>query len=224
MTGLTLAALSFVALHLLVSGTRLRDVLVARMGERPYLGVFSLASAGVLAWLIVAYLRARQPQLTPFDDFRWMAWIAVFVAFALIVLGLMTQGPTAVGRERALEQPEAARGIHRITRHPFLWGMALWALVHIAFNPELPHLLFFGTFLLVAVAGTAAIDAKRARRFGDKWQRYAAITSNVPFAAIMQRRNRWPGAEIGWVGIAIAAGVFAFFLILHARFFGVPAL
>jgi uncharacterized membrane protein len=224
MTSLVAAAVAFAALHLLVSGTRVRDALVARLGERAYLGAFSLASFAFLGWLIFAYIRARAPQLTPLDEVRWIAWIFVFAAFTLIVLGLMTPAPTAVGRERLLDQDDAVRGVHRITRHPFLWGVALWAAVHLVFNPGAAHELFFGTFLVVALVGTASIDAKRARRFGDRWVRYAAVTSNVPFFAILQGRNRWPGAEIGWIKVAVAAAAFALFLVMHARFFGVPAL
>ena len=111
---------------------------------------------------------------------------------------------------------------HRITRHPFLWGVALWSAVHLLFNPEAANLLFFGTFVLVAVAGTFSIDAKRARLFGEGWQRYAAQTSNVPFAAIVQGRNRFVLAELGWLKLAAAVAVFAALAWLHARFFGLP--
>jgi uncharacterized membrane protein len=222
MTILTLAALTFAAMHLLVAGTRLRGVLVARLGERPYQGLFSLASAVVLGWLIWAYARARQPELTALADWRWLAAVLIFVAFAFIVLGLLTRGPTVVGGEKLLSREDPARGIHRITRHPFLWGVSLWALVHAVFNPGLTNLIFFGTFAVVGVAGTFSIDAKRARAFGDAWQRYAKLTSNVPFAAIVQRRNRLALGELGVIGPAVAIAVFTAFSLLHARFFGLP--
>jgi uncharacterized membrane protein len=96
-TTLALAAFAFAALHLLVSGTRLRDVLVARLGERPYQGLFSLASAVVLGWLIWAYGKARALDLTPLADWRWLGAVLIFIAFQLVVLGLFNQGPTAVG-------------------------------------------------------------------------------------------------------------------------------
>ena len=49
MPSLILAAVAFLLLHLLVSGTTVRDRLVARLGEGRYLGLFSLASGAVLA-------------------------------------------------------------------------------------------------------------------------------------------------------------------------------
>jgi len=221
-TALALAALTFTAMHLLIAGTRVRGTLVARLGERPYQGLFSLASAVVLGWLIWAYVKARQPALTPLIDWRWLAAVLIFVAFAFIVMGLLTPGPTIVGGEKLMDREDPARGIHRVTRHPFLWGIALWAAVHLAFNPGPANLLFFGTFLVVAVAGTFSIDAKRARAFGDRWQRYAALTSNFPFVAIAQRRNRLVPAEIGLLAPGVAVAAFVLFSLLHARFFGLP--
>ena len=222
MTSLALAAIAFTALHLLVAGTRVRDALVARLGERGYRGAFSLASAVFLGWLIVAFVRARVPQVTPLLDARMAAAVLVFIAFLLIVLGLTTPGPTIVGAERLLERGVEARGIHRITRHPFLWGTALWALVHAAFNPDAAGLWFFGTFAVVALAGTASIDAKRARLSGDAWTRYARTTSNIPFAAIAQGRNTLALGEIGLWKVAAAFAAYAAFLFFHARLFGLP--
>ena len=222
MNSLALAALSFTSLHLLVSGTRLRDALIARLGERPYRGLFSLASAVTLGWLILAYVKAHVPQPTPFPGLRGVADALVLIAFVLIVLGLSTPGPTLVGAEKLLEREDNARGVHRISRHPFLWGIALWAVVHMAFNPDGAGLLFFGTFAVVGIAGTFSIDAKRARLYGGLWARYAAKTSNLPFVAIAQGRNQLKLGEIGLprlVAALVAFGLFAFF---HARLFGLP--
>lgn len=222
LTQLTLAAVAFAALHLLVSGTRVRDALVARLGERAYRGLFSLASAVTLGWLIWTYGRVRVPTPTTLLELRGIANVLMLVALLLVVYGLFTPGPTVVGGERLLDRPDPARGIQRITRHPFLWGVALWAVVHMVFNRELPNLLFFGTFLLVAVAGTFSIDAKRARLFGDRWRRYAAQTSNVPFAAIVQGRAKLAWRELGLVPLGVTVAVFGALVMLHARFFGVP--
>jgi uncharacterized membrane protein len=223
MLSLTLAALCFAGLHLLISGTPLRAVMVARVGERAYLALFSLLSAALLAWLIWAYGQARTPMPTALHEWRVIASALNLVAFLLIVLGLLTPGPTIVGAGSLLERGTGPRGVHRITRHPFLWGIALWAVTHMAFNPEGPNLLFFGTFLLVALAGTFSIDGKRARRHGEAWQRYAAQTSSLPFAALLQRRTQLVLSEFGWWKPLAGLAAFAAFALLHARFFGVPA-
>ena len=59
MPNLIAAATFFVLLHLLVSGTRLRDALVLRLGPGPYMGLFSLASLAGIVWLGFAFAQAR---------------------------------------------------------------------------------------------------------------------------------------------------------------------
>jgi len=107
----------------------------------------------------------------------------------------------------------------RITRHPFLWGVALWALVHLIVNGDLASLILFGSLLVLALGGTAAIDAKRRRSFGEQWMQFAAVTSNVPFAAIVAGKNRLGPAvvEIGVWRPLVAIVVYAVAFYLHGR-------
>lgn len=224
MTMLLLASLSFALMHLLVSGTALRGAIVARTGERPYRAAFSLASALVLGWMIWAYGQARTVELSASPGLRHAAEGLMLVSLLLIVLGILTPSATGVGGDHRIAGAIAPRGIHRITRHPFLWGVALWAGVHLAANPQPVNLLFFGTFLLVSVAGTFSIDAKLAKRHGAAWVPFAAQTSNLPFAAIVQGR-----AAMDWAGLGlwrVAAGIAAYgaVLMLHGRLFGAPVL
>lgn len=222
MTSLVAAAVAFAAIHLLVSGTRLRDALVQRLGERAYRGLFSLASAALLGWLIWAYGQARHVTMTPLFDYRLMAAGLMLVSVFLVVLGLVTPGPAVVGGERLLAKGIAPTGIHRITRHPFLWGVALWAAVHAAYNPDPVSGVFFGTFLVVALAGTFSIDAKRARLYGAAWDAYARQSSNIPFAAILQGRTALALRELTAWKPVIAVAVFAALAYFHGDFFGIP--
>lgn len=224
MESLIAAVLFFLGLHVLVSGTRLRDGLVARLGERRYLALFSLVSLGGVAWMVHAYGRLRLPALTALDEWRPAAALLMGVATLLVVLGLAARAPTAVGGEALLDRPDPAHGVHRVTRHPFLWGIALWAATHAVFNPQPASLWFFGGFLALALVGPLLIDAKRARRFGERWARYQAVTSNLPFAAIVAGRNRLAWREFRPLPLAIAAAVFAALVLLHPWLFGVPAL
>jgi len=224
MTSLIGAALFFVGIHLFISGTRLRDVLVARLGSNAYRGLFSLLSAGALTWLIWAFARARVPQVTGLLDWRWLALVLNFIAFVFIVYGVMSKSPTAVGGEAVLRDPDPAKAAHRITRHPMLWGIALWSATHMVFNPQPVTLIFFGAFLALALFGTRSIDAKRARSLGDLWQTYLQKTSNVPFVAIAQGRNHLSLGEMTDFRLLVALVVWMTFWMLHARFFGVPAI
>src|SRR2546429_8678386 len=90
---------------------------------------------------------------------------------------------------RLAQGTDIARGMVRVTRHPFLWGVALWSLVHLIMNGDQASVILSGSLLLLALGGTVAIDAKRRRKFGDAWTQFAQTTSSVPFAAILSGRN-----------------------------------
>ena len=138
MLNLIAANAYFLAIHFGVSGTRLRDALVARLGPGAYRGAFALASILGLVWMIYAFRHAPAVPLWGFvPGFRATAYVLVFIAFLFAVIGIATPSPTKVGMESKLAQgPDIARGMVRITRHPFLWGTALWALVHLIINGE----------------------------------------------------------------------------------------
>jgi uncharacterized membrane protein len=222
MISLVSAALFFVGIHLFVSGTTLRDAIVARIGERAYLASFALASIGGLGWLIMAYARVESVPLWPHQSaLRPLVLVLVFVAFLLVLIGLTTPSPTAAGGEGRLRHDDPAIGILRITRHPFLWGVAIWAAAHLLVNEDSASLVLFGSVGVLALAGPRSIDAKRKRRFGEDWDRFAAVTSNLPFAAIAAGRNRLVIGELGAWRVALGIAAFAVLLILHVRFFGV---
>ena len=85
MAQLIAAAAVFVLLHLLVSGTRLRDAITGAIGEGPYMGLFSLASIAALVWLgfVITTLtvnnafQRRSPVLTVIDGGHWLAVLIV---------------------------------------------------------------------------------------------------------------------------------------------------
>ena len=221
MLNLIAASVYFLLIHFGVSGTRLRDALVARLGPGRYRGAFALASIVGLVWMIYGFRHAPAVPLWGLvPGFRTAAYVLVFIAFLFAVIGVATPSPTRVGMESKLTQgAEIARGMVRITRHPFLWGTALWALVHLIMNGELAALVLFGTLLVLALGGTAAIDAKRRRAFGAQWAQFAAVTSNLPFAAIAAGRNRLAPAvrEIGAWRVLLAIFVYVVAFYLHGR-------
>ncbi|BBA34563.1 uncharacterized protein sS8_2615 [Methylocaldum marinum] len=225
MIQLTLAALFFVGIHFLIAGSRGRDRLIAKYGERMYRGGFSILSLAGLFWLIYAYRHA--PYLETWGQLAWfkpVAALLMLIAFILAVTGITTPSPTAVNGESLLSEAEPAQGILRITRHPFLWGIALWAVTHLIANGDVAALVLFGSLLLLALGGTRSIDAKRRRHLGEQWTKFAAATSNMPFKAIREGRNQLKIAEIGWWRIALAVALYLALLHFHAKLFGVSPL
>ena len=224
MTVLAVAAAVWIGIHLLVAG-RFRPAIAGPLGEAAFRGVFSTLSVASLAFLIWSWSRAPFVELWPaVGGLRHLAMAIMPFAFLFVVTALTTRNPTLAGPDMVMKGELPAAGVVRVTRHPMLWGFALWSAAHILANGDLAALLFFGAVLVVALNGMVSIDAKRAHAFGAAWDRFAAATSRVPFAAIAGGRNRFVLAEIGLWRIALALALYAAIVALHGWLFGVAIL
>jgi uncharacterized membrane protein len=220
---LAVAALIWFAIHKVVAGSGLRGVLVAKLGNGPYRGLFALLSLGSLSFLIYAYRKAPCDPLWTSPHFvYWLPLVMVPIAFVFVAGAFTVPNPTTVAGERALSRADPARGMLRITRHPFLWGVMLWSATHLIVNGNVAALLLFSSMLATAAAGTRDIDRKRAASEGERWSRYAAVTSNLPFAAIVSGRNRLALGELV-LPVILGALLAAVTLHYHASFFGMSA-
>jgi uncharacterized membrane protein len=198
------AGLLLLGNHLLISSTRtIRGWLVRQLGEPGYLIIYSLVALATLSIMVELYT-----ELPRFDYF-WLPspelYLAAKVLMAPALLfsvgGLMIRNPGAAGMAGTLANgppAQLARGLARITRHPFQWGVVMWAAAHIMANGDPVSVVFFGTFLLTSLAGTVLIDRRKAATLGAPWRDYVAATSNLPFLAIVQGRNRLAIGEL-WV-------------------------
>ena len=217
--GTLIAAIAAFLLTHLVSGTPLRTKLIGTIGEGPYRGLYSLVALITLGLAGWAYSHA-QAQALLWTPLRLLPVLVMPFAFILAVCGL-GRNPTAVGAEKLLKSEEPARGIIRITRHPFMWGVMLWATVHILANADAKSIVFFGGLLLTAALGTLSQEKRKASAAGNDWQRFAAATSHIPFVAVAQGRNRIVWREIGWAMPLLGLVAFAAFFLAHPWLFGV---
>ena len=224
MAALLASAALFLGLHLVVSGTVLRDAIVRKSGEKAYLGLFALASLAAIVWLCVSYDRFSESSANTvlFDvgqAFRHIAALPVMlIAFVLIIPGVLRGNPTSQGQEHA-----KLGGILRITRHPFLWGVMLWAGFHLIAMGTLAGVIFFGTFFVVAAIGIRAIDGKVKRKRPADWAMIVSQTSALPFAAIAERKNIFVAREVFDWRFVVALVLFTAFALGHVWLFSVPA-
>ena len=206
---LVAATAAFLLTHF-VTSTPLRAKLVSAMGEWPYRGLYSAVAFVTLAWMIIAYGAAPREVLWT-GSREIPRWVMPF-AFVLIACGYW-RNPTIVGAEKLLKSEDPARGIIRITRHPIMWGIMLWAGAHVLARGDARALVFFGGFLLLAALGTLLIDHRKTT--DPDFRRFKQLTSNVPFVAILQGRNRIVWREIGWKRPAIGLAVFLLVFFAH---------
>lgn len=226
------ALAAFILIHVGVSATGVRSAIVSRIGVNPYRGIFSLVSLGLLAWMIYGYAKMRADPFDPLNAdmwsppewLHWPAILLIFLGFMIGVTGLFTPGPTLAGFEASsLAKEEPARGVLRITRHPFLWGVAFWAAGHALLNGERSAVMLFGGLGLMVLFGARSIDRKGEARDPEGWARFAAVTSNAPFVAILRGQNKLAFGEMGW-RLLVALIVFGAMIYLHPRLIGVPAI
>ena len=157
----------------------------------------------------------------------WTYWLPLIVMpFALIlVVGAFSQpNPTVAFQADALRAEDPAPGMLTVTRHPILWGAALFCLAHIPPNGDLASLMLFGPVLLLALGGTIAIDRRYARTYGAAWDRYARLTSNLPLLALITRRTHFSWREVGVLPPLAALAAFLVLLWLHDKVIGVVPL
>ena len=215
MTSMSLAALFWLSLHLIVAGP-LRPPLVEELGERTFRGIFSVMSIAGLGLFIVAYRMAPWVSLwrTP-PALGWLAFVLVFLGFLLVVLGIGPMNPTETNAPRMVDSKLPVYGITRVTRHPRLCGLSLWAIAHLLVNGQLAALLMFSALLVTALNGMVSIDRKRRRALGAVWDEFEAQTSSLPFAAILAGRARFELAEFHVWQLAVAVALFSGIFWLH---------
>jgi len=220
---LVIAAIAFCGSHIMLSSTRLRGSLRDQLGEHGYLAVYSLTALVTFAWFLMAYSRAPTIELWPRQEL--LAFIPVVVmpfATVLLISGYTTPNPTAVGMERSARADDPSPGVLRVTRHPVMWAIGLWAVSHVMANGDLRSLIFFGSFAGLSLGGTILIDHKKRLALGSDWSRLAALTSNLPFAAIVMGRARIRWRDISLLRVVAGLLLYAVLYRGHAIITGVP--
>lgn len=223
MTQFLSALVLFLVLHMVPAIPALRARAVTALGRRNYLAVYSLVSVLALAWLFHAALALDFVPL--WDPAPWQAWFPMAltpVAFVLLLGGLSSPNPASI----SLRRPDQRSGaIVAVTRHPVLWGFALWAGGHLVPNGDLRSLLLFGPLLVFALLGMPLTDRRARRRLGADWPAVAQHTSVLPFAAAMAGRTRLRLDRPLVLAAAASAAVTAWLLLGgHAALFGTDPL
>src|SRR5262245_29224308 len=140
MTLLFIGIVIFFGVHLLVMLLPApRDRLQARLGEGPYKGLFSLVSAIGLGVMIYGFYTTRDA-LEP-DDYLYApaSWTR-HVAMGLVLLAFIFIGASH------------GKGYLKLwLKHPMSIGIGLWAIAHLLANGERPDVIFFASFLALAV-------------------------------------------------------------------------
>lgn len=225
MVQLALASIVFLVLHI-VPGLAGRAWIVRKIGDPAYMGLFSLASILSLAWMVTAYYSAPAGQYlwVTGPAARWATAAVMLFAFILVVTGAISRNPSSVLGRSALQSSYELTGIFAITRHPVMWGVALWAFLHLLNRPDARSLLFFGTMAVLAIAGTLLQERRKLAEFGEPWRKFAAQTSHVPFAAMLSGKTSLDLRAMGGWQLATAVALWLVVMYFHEPVLGVSPL
>ena len=186
-----IAATAFVGTHFILSHP-LRAPLVARLGEKGFLGVYSLVAAVTLIWMIVAYRAAPvTPMLWPVGDGLWAIATVIMLVASILLLGSLVGNPAMPNPDGPIMVPAEAKGVFAITRHPMMWAFALWGLAHILVYPVVANIIVSAAIILLSLVGAALQDRKKEVLTPAAWRHWESRTSYWPFAAILAGRARF---------------------------------
>ncbi|MBT4906340.1 MAG: NnrU family protein [Rhodospirillaceae bacterium] len=214
----------FVGGHFMLSSSPVRLALINKMGETRFLTYYSLLMVVVFAWMILAFIRAPIDTLweTP-DALLWLPAIAMPLALFLIICGVTTPSPTIAGTAPDEPGRDLTRGIIRITRHPFLNGMSVWAAAHLVVNGDTRAIIVFAGMLILSVVGMFRIDKRREYLYGADWGPIMLTTSLMPFGAILSKRTSFDWSGIGWWRLLLTVAIYLGLVWLHPFILGEAA-
>lgn len=191
---LIFGATLFVGTHFLMSHP-LRAPLVGRIGERGFQIAYSVVALATFILMVQAY-RAMpyEAPLWVVGDLLWALASLIVLVASILFMGSLIGNPAMAmpGAKEAAAAP--ARGVFAITRHPMMWGFALWALAHVMVLPTPGQMILCTALIILALGGSRAQDIKKAQLMGPAWQDWSARTAFVPFSGQLSGRLGWADA------------------------------
>jgi uncharacterized membrane protein len=220
---LAAASAAFVGTHFLMSHP-LRSRMVGALGEKGFAGAYTIVSLLTFGWMIWAYPAASAEAPQPlWDAGRW-GWIIATVLMwlgSVLFIGSLRRNPALPRPGKTIERIDEPNGVYAITRHPMMWGFALWAIVHAIVHPTAASLVLSATIALLALVGAALQDEKKAKLMGDVWRDWRSKTSFIPYGRGLKSADGFAliGGTLLWLVATWAhgalgyqpAGIWAFF-------------
>ncbi|MEO8544648.1 MAG: NnrU family protein [Burkholderiaceae bacterium] len=143
---LILGLVLFLGVHsvrMVADGWRSRTI--ARIGEGPWKGAYSVASVLGFVLIVWGFSLARMTPVqlwSPPVGMRHVAWLLTWLAFVMLVAAYVP-----------------GNAVKARLHHPMVLAVKTWALAHLLVNGNLGHVVLFGSFLV-----WAAFDFSAARR------------------------------------------------------------
>ena len=211
---LVAANLAFVGTHFALSHP-LRAPVVRVLGEKGFLAAYSLIAFATLGWMVFAFRAAPAADMGGASGvFGWAIATVLTLPALVLFIGSLRGNPALPGLA-ASAAGRAPTGVFAVTRHPMMWGFALWAIAHLAIDWSWRTTIVAATILFLALVGAHLQDRKKEALMGAAWSGWEAKTSYWPRLAALPRAGR-----ILWL---VATGLWLAVTWAHIGGVGVPA-
>lgn len=170
---------AFVGTHFLMSHP-LRGPMVKAMGAGGFQAAYSIVSFATLGWVAFAFKAAPPADLGGSGEAGWiLATLLTWPAMVLLAGSLMGNPalPTPMAEAQARAEP---KGVFKVTRHPMMWGIGLWAASHIALMWSTRTLVTALAMGVLALVGAKLQDGKKEVLMGEAWAAWESKTSYWP--------------------------------------------
>ena len=209
--------LGFAGSHMMMSSLRIRRGLVARLGDGPFLGLYSLVAFAFFVPLVRTYFAHKHagPLLWSMaigTPLRWAIYVGMGVAFILMVAGLLRPSPTSI-----MPGDPTPRGAQLLTRHPLFMGLGIFGLLHLIPNGNAADVAFFGGFPVFTVLGCWHQDRRKLATGTAELRSFYQRTPFLPFAGSESARGIHELGRIVIVGGFVVTVVLRYF---HSAWFG----
>ena len=215
LVSLVAASIALLGTHFALSHP-LRAPLVGQIGEGAFLGLYSLVAAACVIWMVVAFRAAAAGDLGgATGEAGWIVSTVLTLPALVLFLGSLWKNPALPNPGAAQTVTREPTGVFAVTRHPMMWGFALWALSHLVLWWSWRTTIVAGAVLILALVGAHLQDRKKQALMGAAWAEWEARTSYWP---------RW--GRLLDAGAALLIAATATWLLvtwLHLRAGGVPA-
>lgn len=205
---------AFVGTHFAMSHP-LRAAMVKALGAGGFQIAYTVVSFATLGWVYFAFTAAPPADLPGSGDIGWIVATLLTLPAMILLAGSFAGNPALPTPHAEAQARAEPKGVFRVTRHPMMWAIGLWAISHMVLFWSLRTLITAAAMGILALVGAKLQDAKKATLMGDAWQQWEANTSYWP---------RWGKlASVGAVPLAAGTVLWLAGSWLHLWQAGIPA-
>lgn len=177
------------------------------MGEGVFLLFYSLVAAACMVWMVFAFRAAPAADLGGVTgEVGWILSTVLTLPALVLFIGSIWKNPALPNPGAAATIDRAPTGVFAVTRHPMMWGFALWALSHLVLWWSWRTTIVAGAVLILALVGARMQDPKKEAPMGAAWGGWESRTSYWPRLTALLGAGvvMWLIATAAWLALTWA--------------------